>query len=151
VLALLGDSVSDAVKSGAHGIVREISSGVQTYETDPSLYPVNQPIGKYEGKSQCTGEAVFVNDMPTFPGELCAAIVVSTVANCELDTVDPSEALVSTHFVPAKINITMTSCACFFFRKCLEWFLMLIIKTFLAGTVPSKMKVSMRSYLVQAK
>jgi xanthine dehydrogenase/oxidase len=99
VLALLGDSVSDAVKSGAHGIVREISSGVQTYETDPSLYPVNQPIGKYEGKSQCTGEAVYVNDLPIVPGELCAAFVSSTVANCELDSVDPSDALVSANLV----------------------------------------------------
>ena len=36
-------------------IQRGLSSGQQSYETDPSLYPVNKPIPKIEGQSQCTG------------------------------------------------------------------------------------------------
>ncbi len=74
-------------------MLREISSGSQTYETNPDLYPFNEPIAKYEGKTQCTGEAQFVNDIPASAKEVHAAYVTATVANCELDTVDPTEAL----------------------------------------------------------
>ena len=66
---------------------------MQHYETDPSLYPVNKPVEKYEARLQCTGEAIYVNDIPEIPGELHAAFVYSTIANCDLDTVDPTEAL----------------------------------------------------------
>ena len=93
ILSALGDSVPAELQSGAKGISRGISSGVQSYETDPDLYPVNQPVEKYEARLQCTGEAEYGNDIPSVPGELWAALVYSTQANCELDTVDPSEAL----------------------------------------------------------
>ena len=93
VLSALGNSISDELQSGANGISRGISSGVQTYETDPDLYPVNQPVEKYEARLQCTGEAEYGNDIPLVPGELWAALVYSTRGNCELDTVDPSDAL----------------------------------------------------------
>ena len=83
------------LQSGSHGLIREVSSGVQMYDTDPSLYPVNKPVEKYEARLQCTGEAIFANDMPILPGELHGAFVYSTVANCELDSVDPSPALVN--------------------------------------------------------
>ncbi len=82
------------LRSGAHGILRGVSSGLQTYETDQSLYPVNKPVEKYEARIQCTGEAVYANDFPNLPNELFAAFVYSTVANCQLDTVDPTNALV---------------------------------------------------------
>ena len=89
----MGESIPESLRSGGQGLAREISSGQQTYDTDPDLYPVNEPVGKYEGKTQCTGEAQFINDIPPTPNELHAAYVVTTVANCDLDTVDPSEAL----------------------------------------------------------
>ena len=93
ILSILGDNVSSELRSGASGIVRNVSSGMQHYETDPSLYPVNKPVEKYEARLQCTGEAIYVNDIPEIPGELHAAFVYSTIANCDLDTVDPTEAL----------------------------------------------------------
>ena len=40
------------------------------------------------------GEAEYLDDSPKFPGELHAAFVLATLANCELDLVDPSPALV---------------------------------------------------------
>ena len=95
MLSALGNSISPDLQSGASGISRGISSGVQNYETDPALYPVNKAVEKYEARIQCTGEAQYANDVPLVPGELWAAFVYSTQANCELDTVDPSEALVS--------------------------------------------------------
>ena len=66
---------------------------MQHYETDPSLFPINKPVEKYEARLQCTGEAIYINDIPEIPGELHAAFVYSTMANCDLDTVDPTEAL----------------------------------------------------------
>ena len=95
-MAILGDSISAELRSGASGLLRNISSGIQNYETDPSLYPINKPVEKYEARIQCTGEAIYINDIPEIPGELHAAFVYSTVANCYLDTVDPSAALAMT-------------------------------------------------------
>jgi len=55
---------------------------------------VNKGIPKIEGQSQCSGEAEYVSDISPFKGEVYAAFVISTQARCELDNVDPSEALV---------------------------------------------------------
>ena len=94
MLSALGSEASPEVQSGAYGCIRGLSSGSQTYETDESLYPVNKPVEKYEGRLQCTGEAIYSGDVPILPNELHAAFVYSTMANCELDTVDTSEAMV---------------------------------------------------------
>ena len=59
---------------------------------------MNEAIGKIEGKSQCSGEAEYVNDIPSFPGELTAFFVLATIGNCDLDTVDASAALVRSFF-----------------------------------------------------
>ena len=101
VLAALGSSAPAELQSGAHGIVRDISSGSQNYETDSSLFPINKPVEKYEARLQCTGEAIYANDIPILPSELHAAFVYSTIANCELDVVDTSVAMVSfVSFIP---------------------------------------------------
>ena len=94
VISVLGSSADPKLQSAATQIVRGVSSGSQTFETDPTLYPVNKPIPKLEGKVQCTGEAKYINDIPTVPGELHAAFVVAEVGNCNLGTIDPSAALV---------------------------------------------------------
>ena len=44
--------------------------------------------------SQTTGEAVYVDDIPAYPGQLEAAFVLSTVGNAKLSSIDASEALV---------------------------------------------------------
>lgn len=38
-------------RSGGYLLVRQLSSGVQSFETDPSIYPITQPVEKVEGKS----------------------------------------------------------------------------------------------------
>ena len=43
---------------------------------------------------QASGEAQFVNDIPTFQHEVFGAFVISQQAAAELDSVDTSEALV---------------------------------------------------------
>ena len=41
------------------------------------------------------GEAEYIDDIPKYPNEAHAAFVLASVGNCELDTIDPSPALVS--------------------------------------------------------
>jgi xanthine dehydrogenase large subunit len=41
-----------------------------------------------------TGEAEYINDIPDLPGALYAALVLTTVAQGYVDSIDPSEALV---------------------------------------------------------
>ena len=56
---------------------------------EPPLLLLNNNCFIYE-----LGEAEYIDDIPKFPGELHAAFVLATLANCELDLVDPSPALV---------------------------------------------------------
>ena len=46
-------------------------------------------------KTYTVGEAEYIDDIPKNPNEVHAAFVLATIGNCELDTVDPSPALVS--------------------------------------------------------
>lgn len=137
ILSILGDNVSPELRSGASGIVRNVSSGMQHYETDPSLYPVNKPVEKYEARLQCTGEAIYVNDIPEIPGELHAAFVYSTIANCDLDTVDPTEALAMPGTTEGFWYLILSLCLTSIIVQVL-W-LTLIIKTYLVRIVPSLM------------
>ena len=54
-----------------------------------------QPIPKIESKSQCTGEAEYVGDIPDFNGVLHCALVNADRGIGELESVDASDALVS--------------------------------------------------------
>lgn len=44
------NKVRSEYRSGGLSLVRQLSSGVQRFETDPSTYPVTQPVQKVEGK-----------------------------------------------------------------------------------------------------
>ena len=43
---------------------------------------------------QCTGEAMYVDDLPEYPDQLYGAFVKSTVANATVQTIDTTEAMV---------------------------------------------------------
>ena len=45
-LTVLGDSVSDLVKSAAVPFVRPVSQSMQSYDSDKSQYPITQPMSK---------------------------------------------------------------------------------------------------------
>jgi len=81
-------------QSGMNNLERGVSSGKQEFDTDANEWPITQPIIKLEARAQCSGEAQYTDDIPLLPGELHAAFVLSTVANCQLDSIDPSKALV---------------------------------------------------------
>ena len=106
-LHVLGDSASADVQSGADNIVRGLSSGQQNYDTDESMWPVSQPQEKMEGRWQTAGEIVFTGDIPTKQGELHAAFVLSDQANCDVETCDPSEALVGAILYSTALTIIL--------------------------------------------
>ncbi|XP_071749529.1 uncharacterized protein [Lepeophtheirus salmonis] len=88
------DEIPSLLKSAAFPLERPDSSqGKQTYETDPSFYPVNQSVPKVEGKSQCSGDLKYTDDEMPGTGEYYGAFVVSDLANCKIDKVDPTNAL----------------------------------------------------------
>ena len=62
-----------------------------------------QPIPKIESKSQCTGEAEYVGDIPDFNNLVHCALVTAEKGVGELDNVDPSEALVIYLFAKQRI------------------------------------------------
>ncbi|XP_075976671.1 uncharacterized protein LOC142976939 isoform X2 [Anticarsia gemmatalis] len=74
--------------SGGELVNRTVSKGTPDFQSDPSLYPLNQPISKLEAEIQAAGEARFVNDLPAHPGQVFGAFVLSTVHGGEVDTID---------------------------------------------------------------
>lgn len=110
------------VRSGSLDLVRGISTGRQEFETHPDKWPLNQPVTKIEARAQCSGilfyfliplanlysfieiflkrkfvfvgEAQYIDDLPQQADELHGALVQSAYANCTIDTIDPSDALV---------------------------------------------------------
>ena len=90
---MLGSSASTEVQSGADYLERGLSSGQQSYDTDESLYPVSEPREKVEGRWQTSGEIQYTGDIPVKAGELHAAFVLSSRANCNLASIDVTEAL----------------------------------------------------------
>uniref|UniRef100_A0A2A4JUF7 FAD-binding PCMH-type domain-containing protein n=1 Tax=Heliothis virescens TaxID=7102 RepID=A0A2A4JUF7_HELVI len=83
------------IKSGAIKLreSRPVSDGRQIFTTNPVVWPINQPIPKIEGLIQCAGEAMYTDDIPTFPKEVHAAFVLSTVGKGRIASIDPSAAL----------------------------------------------------------
>ena len=93
---MLGSTASPGVQSGAAELVRGLTRGEQSYDTDESVWPVSQPRQKVEGVWQTSGEIKYTADLPAKEGELHAAFILTSRANCEIVTVDATDALVST-------------------------------------------------------
>ncbi|XP_063538704.1 uncharacterized protein LOC134747956 [Cydia strobilella] len=62
-------------RSGGSAIKRSTSQGTQTFDTDKSIWPLNQPIPKLEALVQCSGEATFANDLQSVTDEVYGAFV----------------------------------------------------------------------------
>nr|XP_034832568.1 indole-3-acetaldehyde oxidase-like [Maniola hyperantus] len=94
VLSITPDgTISPRYQTGGELIFRPLSSGIQSYQTDPSLYPLNKPVQKLEALLQSSGEAQFVNDIPPMLNEVFGAFVLSTVCNGDVDEIDVAHAL----------------------------------------------------------
>ncbi|KAJ8736260.1 hypothetical protein PYW08_006916 [Mythimna loreyi] len=70
-----------------------VSRSYQEYDTDKKDFPITQPMLKKEGMIQCAGEAVYTDDTPAIKDEVFAALVLSTVAKADIESIDSSEVL----------------------------------------------------------
>ncbi|CAH2233049.1 jg18399 [Pararge aegeria aegeria] len=73
---------------------RPVSKSLQVFETDPTLWPLNEPIPKIEGVIQCAGEAKYADDTPSLPREVFVDFVLAKVPLGTIKNIDPSIALV---------------------------------------------------------
>ncbi|NXA53781.1 AOXA oxidase, partial [Nothocercus julius] len=75
----------------------------------PPQDPVGRPIMHQSGIKHATGEAVYIDDLPSVDGELFLAVVTSSRAHAKIVSIDTSEALktpgvfdiITAHDVPA--------------------------------------------------
>ncbi|XP_053608547.1 uncharacterized protein LOC128674181 isoform X2 [Plodia interpunctella] len=90
-----GDGLGARYKSGPIKLheSRLVSDGRQIFDTNPTLWPLNQPMPKVEALIQCSGEAQYTEDLPSFPREVFAAFVLTTVPNGKIENIDAKEAL----------------------------------------------------------
>nr|XP_018909622.1 PREDICTED: xanthine dehydrogenase-like [Bemisia tabaci] len=93
VLSLKPTSISPKYRSGGEKLVRPLSSGKQSFDSDEKMWPVNKAMPKLEAYSQCSGEAEFSNDVLAPPGELYGAFVLAPVGPGILDSIDTSASM----------------------------------------------------------
>ncbi|KAL4224843.1 hypothetical protein ACF0H5_015539 [Mactra antiquata] len=93
VVHVLGKEITDRYRSGGYPLHRPLSSGQQSYGTKKDEWPLTEPLLKLEGSAQVTGEAVYINDIPSQPGELYAAFTVTNVGNAKISNIDISPAM----------------------------------------------------------
>ncbi|KAG6455924.1 hypothetical protein O3G_MSEX009477 [Manduca sexta] len=89
------ESLNPRYISGKRDIrkTRPISKGTEVYDTNPVIWPVNEPMPKQDALVQCAGEAKYVNDMPTEPAEVYCAFVPADICRGEIVDIDPTPAL----------------------------------------------------------
>ncbi|KAI8431848.1 hypothetical protein MSG28_004418 [Choristoneura fumiferana] len=72
---------------------RPVSNARQIFTTNPTLYPINQPVPKAEALIQCAGEASYTEDLPRLPCEVYGAFVLATAPLGDIHSIDASDAL----------------------------------------------------------
>ncbi|XP_067656036.1 uncharacterized protein [Haliotis asinina] len=93
VLGMCGEKAAARFQSGGTNLIRPVSSGTQTYDTRKDEYPLTKPMVKADAVLQTSGRVQYVGDIPPLPNEVCAAFVISSVGNADIDTVDTSVAM----------------------------------------------------------
>ncbi|KAK5644720.1 hypothetical protein RI129_006020 [Pyrocoelia pectoralis] len=88
----IGERDKSAIEGFHSGIPKssqyfEVLSSTKKYDT------VGKPVQHKSGFKQATGEAVYLDDIPTYTNELYLALVTSTRAHANILSVDPTEAL----------------------------------------------------------
>lgn len=88
-----GISINSRYISGIDGFDRPLSTSKQEFQTIRENWPMTKNIPKIEGLLQTSGQAKYVEDLPTVPGELYAAFVSATHPRTKILNIDPSPAL----------------------------------------------------------
>lgn len=89
------DKVKPEHRTGGEILQRPLSSGMQMFDTYKDKFPLTQPVPKYEGLIQVSGEAQYSNDIPYLDNELWAAFVPATKVRAKIGKIDASDALVN--------------------------------------------------------
>ncbi|CAH2057001.1 unnamed protein product, partial [Iphiclides podalirius] len=89
------EKVNTRYRSGANDFkkTRPVSKGSEIYDTNPLLWPLNEPMPKLESLVQCSGEALYVNDVPAQANEVFCSFVTSNVCRGVIKSIDPTAAL----------------------------------------------------------
>ncbi|KAF2904753.1 hypothetical protein ILUMI_01423 [Ignelater luminosus] len=88
------NKVSPENKSGGQLLQRPVSTGVQDFQTNQSLYPLTEAIPKLEALGQTSGEIEYISDLPNSVDQLFACFVTAKApANYTIANIDTSEAL----------------------------------------------------------
>lgn len=96
MLMIVPESKSNAkFKSGGKILERDVSSGTQVFDSYKQNWPLTKNIPKIEADVQCTGEAKYVNDIPSQPNEVFGAFVMAKLAHGIIASIDAIKALVS--------------------------------------------------------
>ncbi|XP_062550713.1 uncharacterized protein LOC134215572 [Armigeres subalbatus] len=85
--------IDSKFKSGSTVLERPLSSGSQSYKTFPQNWPLTKNISKLEAQLQTSGEASYINDMPSMAHELFAAFVIATKPRTTIQQIDVSDAI----------------------------------------------------------
>ncbi|KAL4715707.1 hypothetical protein ACJJTC_006286 [Scirpophaga incertulas] len=72
---------------------RPVSDARQIFDTNPAQWPLTQPLQKVEALIQCSGEAQYTEDIPSFPHEVFGAFVLTTEGSGNIVSIDASQAL----------------------------------------------------------
>uniref|UniRef100_T1P8E3 Molybdopterin-binding domain of aldehyde dehydrogenase n=1 Tax=Musca domestica TaxID=7370 RepID=T1P8E3_MUSDO len=87
------ENICASFASGGGVLKRPVSRGKQTFETHDSCLPLKKPTLKHEGLLQCSGEAVFSNDLPPQGQQLWAAFFTAKKVGAKIADVNTEEAL----------------------------------------------------------
>ncbi|XP_061392391.1 uncharacterized protein LOC133327874 [Musca vetustissima] len=87
------ERVKPEFRSGGAMLRRELSSGVQIFDTNKKFYPVTKAVKKIEGLIQCSGEATYMNDILTSNRTVYCSFVSATKVGCNIEHIDASMAL----------------------------------------------------------
>ena len=84
--------VGNRYKSAKDSVIdmRPLSSGKQSFPTDPTIFPVSKPMKKLNAYLQASGEAQYVYDKTHNNRELHGVFIQSTSSNCNIDKIDTS-------------------------------------------------------------
>lgn len=102
--------VKDIYQSGSTILDRPLSKGNQDFQTDPSLYPLNQPVQKLEAQIQSSGEAQYSNDVPPSKHDVFGSFVISSVSSGDVDSIDVEDVLVSKISIGYLLSIRWDVC-----------------------------------------
>lgn len=92
-------------QSGGIIFDRPVSSSRQEFGTNRKNWPLSEPVVKIEALAQTSGQAKYIWDMPDQPTQLFAAFVTAeAVPGSAIQSIDPSDALVSFLYTDLTIN-----------------------------------------------